>query len=52
MENIDLNLACFVSLERAFCGDSDHNTAKRCESMKKTKIMKHNNKMIIHLSTL
>ena len=23
MENIDLNLACFVSQERAFCGDSD-----------------------------
>ena len=24
MDNIDLNLTCFISLERAFCGDSDH----------------------------
>ena len=23
MDNIDLNQTCFISLERAFCGDSD-----------------------------
>ena len=42
MENIDLNLTCFISLERAFCGDSDlyiihvlcNDTVKHCEGVK------------------
>ena len=33
MENIDLNLTCFVSQERAFCGDSDlYNTCDLYDS--------------------
>ena len=43
MENIDLNLACFISLEKAICGDSDlyntcaqlcYDTIKHCEGVK------------------